>query len=153
MSSRNLYNKLMQSFQTTLRIDADRADVYKALTTKEGIMSWWTQDCDVDEKIGGQVVLRFGVMYVVMQIEKLVEDREVVWRCVEQYFRFENVLRANEWLGTVIDFHLEKNDDNTTTIIFTHEGLTQKLASYEQSNVLWTYLLHVGLKGVLEKKK
>src|SRR3989338_6735749 len=99
------------------------------------------------------MTFRFENMYVVMLIEKLVPNREVVWRCIDQNFKFENVTRTNDWLGTVIDFHLEESDDYSTTIKFTHEGLTPELPSYEQTSQLWTYLLNLGLKKYLENKQ
>lgn len=144
----------MQSFKTTVIIYVPREEVYKALTTKEGLASWWTPDCDVESTIGGKNTFRFGdsEMYVVMQIEKLVKDRIVVWRCIDQFFKFEHVVRTNDWVGTILDFRLETNEDTSTTVQFIHEGLTSELGSYDQSNMLWTYLINICLKGYLEKK-
>lgn len=143
----------MQSFKTTVTINVHRDEVYKALTTKEGLSGWWTEDCEISSAIGGTNTFRFGEMFVVMQIEKLVKDHIVVWRCVDQFFKFENVVRTNDWVGTILDFRLESNDDYSTTVQFIHEGLTSELASYDQSNMLWTYLITICLKGYLEKKK
>lgn len=143
----------MQSFKTTVTINVHRSEVYKALTTKEGFSGWWTEDCEIDSTPGGKNTFRFGEMYVVMQIEKLVKDRIIVWRCIDQYFKFENVVRTNDWVGTILDFRLESNEDFSTTVQFIHEGLTSELATYEQSTALWTDLIHIGLKGYLEKKK
>lgn len=143
----------MQSYSTAAVINANRPAVYKALTTQEGLASWWTPDCEVDSSIGGKNIFRFGEMYVTMQIEKIVHEREVVWRCIDQFFKFENVKRTNDWVGTVIEFRLERNEDHSTTIQFIHEGLTSKLASYEPSTILWSYLINICLKGYLEKNQ
>ncbi len=140
----------MQSFSTTVTIMAPREKVYKALTTQEGLAAWWTPDCETENKMGGKAVFHFGKYYVAMQIEKLVEERHIVWRCVDQYFKFENVASTNDWLGTIVEFQLEKNDDQSTSLHFTHEGLTSELASYEQTKALWSYLLLMCLKVYLE---
>jgi uncharacterized protein YndB with AHSA1/START domain len=143
----------MQSYSVTTIINTDRAEVFKALTTKEGIAGWWTADCEINSAIGGTNTFRFGEMYVIMQIEKIVQEREVVWRCIDQYFKFENVKKTNDWVGTVIAFRLEKNEYNSTIVHFVHEGLTSKLVSYEPSTVLWSYLINFCLKGYLEKNQ
>lgn len=143
----------MQSFKTTVTINVHRDEVYKALTTKEGLAGWWTDDCEIESTLGGKNIFRFGEMYVVMQIEKLVRNRTVVWRCIDQFFKFEHVARTNDWVGTILDFRLETNEDNSTTVQFIHEGLTSELASYDQSSILWTSLITIALKGYLEKKK
>jgi uncharacterized protein YndB with AHSA1/START domain len=143
----------MQSYSINTIIQADRHTVYTALTTKKGLSAWWTPDCEVDSTIGGKNIFRFGEMYVVMQIEKIVRDREVVWRCIDQFFKFENVKRTNEWLGTVVEFKLADNEYHETIVYFVHEGLTSKLPSYDASTTLWSYLINICLKGYIEKNQ
>ena len=35
-------------------------DVYRALTTREGLSAWWTSDTQGDSKVGGVIQFRFG---------------------------------------------------------------------------------------------
>ena len=39
-------------------------DVYKALTTLEGLCGWWTTDTQGDSKVGGVIVLSLSVAAV-----------------------------------------------------------------------------------------
>lgn len=143
----------MQSYKLDTIIYSSRLSVFKAITEKEGLAGWWTPECEIDSAIGGKNTFHFGEMFVTMQIEKIVYEREVVWRCIDQYFKFEHVKRTNDWVGTVLEFRLENNDDGSTTVHFIHEGLTPKSASYEQSKTLWNYLIGICLKGYLENQK
>jgi uncharacterized protein YndB with AHSA1/START domain len=35
-------------------------DVYKTLTTNEGLSAWWTNDTQGESKVGGELKFRFG---------------------------------------------------------------------------------------------
>lgn len=140
----------MQSFSTYTHIRANRSKVYKALTTQTGLAGWLTSNCEVDDTTGGLVLFRFDDMIVTMQIEKLIQDREVVWRCVKQQYEVSGVPSYNDWIGTIIEFRLELNSDNTTTVHFIHEGLTPQLPSYQRSMISWTFFIERSLVSYLE---
>ena len=42
---------LLDNFHFEVRIAKLPADVYAALTTKQGIQGWWTPDCDVPSQV------------------------------------------------------------------------------------------------------
>jgi uncharacterized protein YndB with AHSA1/START domain len=49
----------MADIMHLVRIAAPQERVYEALTTTEGIRSWWTRDADLDSRIGGTGTFRF----------------------------------------------------------------------------------------------
>lgn len=50
----------MNHYAQTLLLAAHPETVFAALSTQKGIRGWWTEDCDVDDRAGGAIHLRFG---------------------------------------------------------------------------------------------
>ncbi len=47
----------MNHYRRQLILSARAADVYRAIATQQGLRSWWTETCDVDDKVGGRARL------------------------------------------------------------------------------------------------
>lgn len=129
-----------KGYRKTISIKAPIENVYEAITTAEGLSSWWTKLAELE---GQRATFRFdeGTTYAVMQIERQIPNKEVVWRCSEQYFVIEGSEKTNEWVGTVIWFELSENPDKSTALEFTHEGLVPTLDCYKICEQGWDYFL------------
>lgn len=63
--------------------------VYKALTTLEGLGNWWTEEVKGDTKVGGKIEFYFGsksgelIGKMVMEVKELSDEKNVRWRCIE----------------------------------------------------------------------
>ena len=66
-------------------------DVYKALTTVEGLSAWWTTDTQGESKVGGVLKSRFGNGGFDMKVLELDPGKHVLWRVVDG---------PAEWIGT-----------------------------------------------------
>src|SRR5208283_43657 len=78
-------------------------DVYKALTTVEGLSAWWTTNTQGDgpgespgesprqSKVGGVIQFRFGAGGFDMKVLDLLPGRRVLWQVVDG---------PEEWIGT-----------------------------------------------------
>ena len=88
-------------------------DVYKALTTLEGLSAWWTTDTRGESKVGGVLQFRFGAGGFDMKVLELHPARRVLWQVVDG---------PEEWIGTKISFDLEQRGD-WTIVLFKHRGL------------------------------
>lgn len=53
-----------KDLELTLDLQASAADVYRALTTEEGIAGWWTAACEMDAREGGHAESGAGEPYV-----------------------------------------------------------------------------------------
>jgi uncharacterized protein YndB with AHSA1/START domain len=63
---------------------ASQDGVYKALTTLEGLASWWTtMACGEADRVGGVIQLRFNAGGFDMDIVDLEDSRYVLWRVVD----------------------------------------------------------------------
>lgn len=119
-------------------IKSPAAQVYKALTTLEGLAHWWTEDVTGDAQPGGQIAFSFftksGELLgkMVMEVLELGENKAVRWRCVEG---------PEEWVGTEIDFQLSEQD-NQTIVLFGHRNWREAVEATYHCSMKWaTFLL------------
>ena len=96
----------MDSFRYQVEIAAPPVDVYRALTTKQGIQGWWTPDCDVPSAEGELLKVRFGEMYHTYRIESLHNEQLVQWKCTEHFHNLPGLTRFDEWVGTELVFQI-----------------------------------------------
>ena len=71
-------------------------DVYKALTTREGLAAWWTNDTQGESKVGGVLQFRFSadgaeIGGFDMKVLELDPAKRVLWQVVDG---------PEEWIGT-----------------------------------------------------
>ena len=143
----------MDSYTNSFSTQAAPKDVYNALTTYDGLSSWWTKTIELYSHVGGIATFHFGKKdYVVMKIAKLAPHKEVVWKCVEQFFKIKGSAKTDEWVGTTVKFHITQNGDGSANLLFAHEGLTKKLRCYKLCEKGWNFYLK-SLKLYLEKGK
>lgn len=97
----------MADIRHYLRIKGDTSKVYEALTTQEGLSSWWTKD--VEASAEEDSITKFGFnnrrTLFEMRIDKLVPGERVEWTCVGDG-SFE------EWVGTNLFFDIKQEDDD-----------------------------------------
>ncbi len=119
-------------------IKSPATQVYKALTSLEGLARWWTQEVTGDGKVGGKIKFTFrtrtgeirGAM--VMEVKKLDPQKEVRWRCTDG---------PAEWIGTDIIFQLSEQD-NQTIILFGHRNWREEVEFTSHCSMKWaTFLL------------
>jgi uncharacterized protein YndB with AHSA1/START domain len=131
----------MASIRHRVGIAAPEARVYEALTTKEGLATWWTNDVQGDPEPGGKLSFYFGGSEpgAVMEVVDLAPTHRIQWRCVEG---------ADEWVGTTLTFDL-KEADGETVVLFTHADWREPVEFMFHCSTKWGYFL-IGLKAWLE---
>ena len=110
-----LRSKRMPDILHLIKLSEPASKIYSALTTADGIRSWWTADADLEDRIGGFGEFRFydGSRITKVEIVNLVEPVRVVWRVVSSF--------RPEWTNTEITFDLHEGSDGTT-LRFYHRG-------------------------------
>lgn len=140
----------MSSYAKKLIIETSPEKIYQAISTEKGLTSWWTQHVELYPHIGGIATFHFGKdSYAVMKIAKLLPNKEVVWKCVEQNFLRKDTDIVDEWVGTTIRFIITDTKDDHVDLFFAHEGLMPSLACYKDCESGWDYFLD-SLKAYLE---
>lgn len=136
-----------------LIIEAPASTVYAALTTQSGLRGWWTADCDAGTGVGAQATFRFDETFKVMRIERLLQDAEVCWQCVQAHIDAPGLLtRTDEWIGTSILFLLIPRSSSETLLEFEHIGLAPQVECYEICTRGWQQFL-ASLKSYAETGK
>lgn len=144
------YSNFVESYQNSLEINAPVATIYAALSTIEGLTSWWTTRVESE---GRRLTFYFDLgMYAVMQVEKMIPNELVAWRCSEQNFKTPGTDITNEWVGTVVWFRLSKISETAIKLEFMHEGLVPKLFCYKDCENGWNFYLE-SLKKYAETGK
>ncbi|WP_202703543.1 SRPBCC domain-containing protein [Flavobacterium sp. UGB4466] len=84
----------MEKIEHINYIKAPIAEVYKVLTTQEGLAAVWTEELVVKSEVGFVNEFGFGDEDVTrMKVVELSPDKRIVWECVES---------DPEWIGTGI---------------------------------------------------
>ena len=124
-------------------IKASPREVYDALTTLDGLASWWTTTTSGDSKVGGILQFRFGPLGGFdMTVLQLKPEQRVAW---------EVVSGPADWVGTEITFDLRQEDDYTI-VLFKHQGWQERTEFMHHCSTKWgTFLM--SLKSSLESGK
>ncbi|MDD8017581.1 MAG: SRPBCC domain-containing protein [Bacteroidota bacterium] len=129
-------------------IKSPAAQVYKALTTLEGLAHWWTEEVTGDGKIGGKIEFSFrsptgelkGKM--VMEVQELNAQKDVRWRCIDG---------PAEWIGTDITFELSQQDGQTI-LLFRHRNWREAVEFTSHCSMKWAVFL-LSLREYVETGK
>ena len=118
-------------------------DIYKALTTREGLAGWWTTNTQgVSNQVGGVIEFRFGPGGIDMKVLELQPLKHVLW---------EPVAGPEEWIGTKVSFDLRQEGD-WTIVWFKHQGWKEPGEFMHHCSTKWGVFL-LSLKSLLETGK
>lgn len=126
---------ITHTISTSLGMD----EVLPAITSLDGLNSWWTTETKGDPAEGGVLAFRFGANGPDMSVEKVTE-REIIWKCVGG---------PEEWLGTTIEFRFQKDQDNNTALYFTHRGWAEETPFHYHCSMKWASFM-LSLKEYLD---
>jgi uncharacterized protein YndB with AHSA1/START domain len=113
---------------------------YKALTDRDGLAAWWTEDTRGESGVGGSLRFRFGEKGGFdMKVVELEPFRRVVWEVVDG---------PAEWVGTRVRFDL-RQDDGFTIVHFAHQGWREPVEFLSHCSTKWATFL-MSLKSLVE---
>jgi uncharacterized protein YndB with AHSA1/START domain len=114
-------------------IGAPQAEVFGALSTGEGLASWWTSEVEADTAVGGHVRFTFSDDFnPEMRIEELASPSRVQWVCVGGH---------DPWLDNRFDFELTATDTGTRMRFWQHYTRELSDDAYGVYNFNWGYYL------------
>ena len=122
-------------------------EVYKALTTREGLAAWWTNNTQGESKVGGVPKFRFSAGGVEiggfdMKVLELHPAKRVLWQVVDG---------PADWIGTKVSFDLKQVGDYAI-VLFKHQGWKEPVEFMHHCSTKWaTYLM--SLKSLVETGK
>lgn len=117
--------------------------IYTAITTQQGIASWWSVSNNAVPEEGNVYRISFGGdYYKEIKVEELVPDKKVVWQIVHAH---------PEWLNTKVIFDISMGK-NSAELRFSHSGWKGYTDMFAQCNHHWGIYLQ-NLKVYTEKNK
>ncbi|TDB97146.1 SRPBCC domain-containing protein [Actinomadura sp. 7K534] len=118
-------------------------EVYRALTTVEGLAGWWTDDTRGSGGAGGRLEFRFPpIGGFDMEVVEATPAERVVWRVADG---------PDEWTGTTIDWELRQSGDYTI-VLFKHQGWEEPVEFMHHCSTKWASYL-MSLKSLVETGK
>jgi uncharacterized protein YndB with AHSA1/START domain len=124
-----------------IKVSAEK--IYQALTTNEGLASWWTNDVTGAGKEGSVIEFRFNGGGPDFEVTKLVENETVQWKHSSSI--------PEEWMGSEILFQLQVKDDQTI-VRFSHYNWKEATDFMAHCSTKWAVFL-LSLKEALETGK
>jgi uncharacterized protein YndB with AHSA1/START domain len=129
-------------------IRSTSAEVYKALSSINGLANWWTEEVEGSEQVGGKIDFTFrsetgdikGKM--TMEVRELNPQEKVGWRCVDG---------PAEWIGTEITFEFSEQDGQII-IIFGHRNWREAVEFTAHCSMKWAVFL-LSLREYIETGK
>lgn len=106
--------------------------IYNALTTQQGIASWWSTENNARPDAGSIYRISFGGNYYKeIEVTELVPDKKVVW----------SILHADpEWLNTKVVFEICMGK-KTAELRFNHSGWRDYTDMFGQCSHHWSIYL------------
>ncbi len=117
-------------------------NVYKALTTRDGLAGWWTNDTKGQGKVGGVLQFRFDAGGFDMKVLELHPGKLVLWEVVDG---------PPEWIGTKVRWEL-KQDGDYSIVLMKHEGWKEPVEFMHHCSTKWAIFL-MSLKSLVETGK
>ena len=112
--------------------------VYRALTTIDGLAGWWTTD--TTGQADDSITFRFGsVGGCDVKVRDLQPARRVAW---------EIVGGPDEWIGTTVSFDLTQDGD-WTIVLFAHSDWREPVEFMHHCSTKWGSFL-MSLKALCE---
>ena len=122
-------------------------EVYKALTTRQGLAAWWTNNTQGEGDVGGVLKFRFSaagseIGGFDMKVLELQPAKLVLWQVVDG---------PAEWIGTKIRFDLKQAGDHAI-VLFKHQGWKEAVEFMHHCSTKWAIYL-MSLKALVETRK
>ncbi|WP_286831193.1 SRPBCC domain-containing protein [Sphingobacterium sp. UBA6308] len=134
-----------EDFKMSITVDAGAQRVFEAINNVRG---WWSQNIEgLTAALHDEFIYHYqDVHRCRIRIETMETDRKVVWRVLENYFKFTQDER--EWTNSSIIFDIVE-DVGTTTLHFTHRGLNSQMECYKVCHDAWTYYIADSLRQLI----
>lgn len=129
----------MADIKMKLTIKAAPGKVYDAISTQEGIASWWCKDTIAKPEVGFMNVFTFGKIRNEFEVVDLKPAKRVEWK---------GILSIDEWIGTNVSFDLEEKDGNTI-LRFAHSDWKSISETYAACTYDWARFM-TSLKSLCE---
>jgi uncharacterized protein YndB with AHSA1/START domain len=126
-------------------VAADAPTIYRAISTRDGLASFWTGDAEAEPAVGSTARFRFpdAPVDLKMRVDALEPGTRVAWRCLGDF---------PYWKDTRVEWELSPSPTgNGTQVLFRHVGWADDYPELDCARVSWVWGQVVGrLKAYAE---
>ncbi len=120
-------------------VKASAARVFQAVSTPQGLDTWWTKRCTGEPKLGAAYGLHFGAGYDWhARVTKCAPPREFELQVGESH---------DDWLNTRVNVQLSEKG-GTTTVQFSHTGWPSANEHWRVSAYCWAMYLRIMSRNI-----
>jgi uncharacterized protein YndB with AHSA1/START domain len=123
---------MARSIVLAIEIDTEAREIFRALTTEEGLTSFWTPDVTAVPEVGAK--LRFGFAAAPVDLEMVVTsleaDRVVKWSCAGPW---------PGWEGTDVEWVIESAESGNRLVLLRHVGWSEDTSDVVIGSVALTW--------------
>jgi uncharacterized protein YndB with AHSA1/START domain len=119
----------------SVTIDGDAEKIYEALSTSQGLASFWTRDSQAEPKVGSIARFGFGGPVLEMKVEELRPGRLVRWSTHGGF---------PEWTNTTCTWAISPAKEGGQEVRFSHEGWPADLPPGDLASVNYVWGRVVG---------
>ena len=131
----------MAAIHHQVGLKAKPTDIYQAITTLDGLSSWWTKTTG-NTNIGDKLNFHFNEHIVEMKILELINNQKIVWQCSD---------KEGEWKNTIITFELVTSEEQVF-INFSHTNWAEQTDLCSHCSTKWAVFI-LSLKSYIETGK
>ncbi len=138
----------MDDYKKSIIINCNAEKCFDALTSK--INLWWTERFEGDaEKLDSIFTVRFDNTFKTMKVIETIENKKIIWECIDSYLDLDTLINKSEWTGTKIEWNI-KPSDSKINLQITHFGLNNNISCYDACEQGWEHFLTNSLVPFLE---
>ncbi len=123
----------MLEIKHDISVNASCETIYQALTTAQGLKSWFTSDVKGSGQVGTEWAFKFidqpFFRWGILLSEK---PNKVAWKCIEG---------PGNAPGTEVEFVMKPSEDGRTTLTIIHRGWEKDDPKFDRCVEIWRTLM------------
>ena len=113
-----------------VNIKATPDAIYKAVSTQEGLASFWTDDTRAEPKVGSVASFGFGGPSQRMKIAELVPGKLVKWTALADF---------PNWADTDVEWEIKPAEDGQSSLTFRHRNWPDAVTAEDLGSINYTW--------------
>ncbi len=128
-----------------VNVKATPEAIYKAVSTEQGLQSFWTSESTAEPRVGSIATFGFGGPTQRMRIDELVPGRRARWTALPDF---------PTWDGTTVTWDISPAENGETSVVFRHANWSDSVSQDDLGSINYTWGLIVErLKNYAETGK
>ena len=117
----------MSTLYHEIKIVSSPSEVWAALTTRQGLMSWWPNEVSISGGDSWCLLNSSGTAPIIMKVVEDIPDQALEWLCVQG---------PEDWQNTLIHWRLSSQAQRQC-LVLEHRDLRQDLSQLAALNTFW----------------